>query len=124
MEKKCPMCGKEKKPKNKTCGAKECIKKCVKIVWEDRWKKMRETFPRLKVWEKDANQHTCVVCGEDMRCCLDKHHNVDENGKKTGKTVYLCGSCHRIYDTTKLKETTKKLLVLLKRRREKLRESK
>lgn len=58
-----------------------------------RRKHMREADPYLIKWAEEAKPNTCVVCGESMTYCLDRHHTISPK-----KIIWLCASCHRIFD--------------------------
>jgi len=79
-------------------------KKNGKRVAEYRRNLMVKVKDMLKEWDKNVEgKVACVVCGDGLpRTILQKHH-LNPYDKSEGK-IWLCASCHNIFN--KIKETT------------------
>mgnify|MGYP001609190974 CR=1 FL=1 len=75
--------------------SREKLKSTAQKTIERRKDKQNEAIPYFKEWGKKSPKGVCVVCGEFMKNCLDKHH---PEGRKNNWTIEICASCHRIFD--------------------------
>ncbi|MCP8307258.1 MAG: HNH endonuclease [archaeon] len=79
------------------------VSKTARKTVNGRYDFMLTVAPYLQRWKEKAKPYTCVVCGENMKIVLDKHH-IDPSlkGKEEynhpDNVVLLCASCHRIFD--------------------------
>jgi len=100
----CPICKKRpiKNPRHKTCGSNECKGKYAEYKTKERVKRQKEAEPFIRNCMKTAKKHTqdkiCVVCGDFLDASLTTHHF--DKKKSPADVVTLCGSCHRIFDSS------------------------
>jgi len=102
QSKMCPVCKKLKRnPRNKTCGDPHCKGKYADTT-KNRTERQKaaEAFIRscMKAAGAQVQLKTCVVCGDFLEASLATHHFDKE--KAPMDTVTLCGSCHRIFDSS------------------------
>ena len=81
------------------------LKRTGERVAEHRKKLMLGAKDLLKEWSKSVEgKEVCVVCGDGApKTILQKHHLNPYD--KSEKPIWLCASCHNIFN--KAKETTK-----------------
>jgi len=79
-------------------------KKTGKRVAEYRKQLMLGVKDLLKEWSKNVEPKVCIVCGDDEPKTILQEHHLDPFNKSEGK-IWLCASCHNIFN--KAKETTK-----------------
>jgi 5-methylcytosine-specific restriction endonuclease McrA len=59
----------------------------------------------LKDWNKGFERNKkCVVCGDFVPETILHEHHINPN-EKNGETVWLCGSCHNIFNKAKITTT-------------------
>ncbi len=104
-KKTCPICQKRKikNSTHKTCGNPECKGKYGEYKTKKRIARQKAAEPFIKRWVNSAKRNwgdakVCVVCGDTLGASLTTHHFDKE--KKPDDVVTLCGSCHRIFDTS------------------------
>jgi hypothetical protein len=88
-------------------------KKVGKRVAEYKKKLMLGVKDLLKDWSKNLeDKEVCVVCGDGVPKTILQEHHLNPYDKCEGK-VWLCASCHNIFnkakETTKLNEVTRDL---------------
>jgi len=95
-------------------------KKTGKSVAEHRKQLMLGAKDMLKEWSQNAEgKVVCVVCGDGVPKTILQEHHLNPDKKSEGK-IWLCASCHNIFN--KAKKTTQLIEVIrdLKLRRERL----
>jgi len=79
---------------------------------------MHETKHLLLEWEQNTlSREACVVCGDSVPPTILQRHHVNPANKSEGK-VWLCASCHNIYNKAKMTTDTQNVIQDLKRRHE------
>jgi hypothetical protein len=71
----------------------------------------------LKEWNKSCDgQQKCVICGDSKPLWILQKHHLDPLNKHKGGTVWLCGSCHNIFNKAKMDTTLEETIGYLKLR--------
>jgi len=101
----CPICKTRliKNPQHKTCGNYKCKGKYAEYKTKKRVERQKRAEPFIRNCMRIAKRHmqdkeVCVVCGEFLKTSLATHHFDKEKNRKD--VVTLCGSCHRIFDSS------------------------
>jgi hypothetical protein len=101
----CPICKKRKikKPSQKTFGDFTCMGKYAEFKTKRRIQRQKLAEPYIRKWADLAKRQfgideVCAVCGETIDASLTTHHF--DKQKDPNDTVRLCGSCHRVFDST------------------------
>ena len=100
----CPICRARqiKGTRHKTCGKYECRGKLAEYTKKRvERQKAAESFLRdcIKAAKGDIqNKEICVVCGDFLKVSLTTHHF--DRVRNPTDVVTLCGSCHRIFDSS------------------------
>jgi|YelNatPaOPRAMG01_1025707.scaffolds.fasta_scaffold81646_3 uncharacterized protein with PIN domain len=80
-------------------------KKLGRRVAEHRRQIMVQVKDLLKKWDKEMKgKEICVVCGDNLPKTILQRHHLDPRNKKSEETIWLCASCHNIFN--KIKEST------------------